>query len=344
MKPLELDSIILHARRHRLCAKVQRNLEVRCGWSVGQSVLVGLSGGVDSTALLVIASVLAARQSPQSSVGAVYVHHHLRSEADLEAEHCAKLCERLGVKFTVVDVHPRVGPSGLADDARRLRHAALDDCARRNGARWILLAHHVDDVLETLLMRIGRGAGTRGLSTIPWVRRSKPRSEICIARPLLASNRSEIEEFCRACQVTWCEDPSNAKLESARGLLRDQVVPILRARWPGIARHALGVSEAGRSGEWALREIAKLEGWNKCDIPRRLLRTRGPVLSAALLASGFRLQGLSISLRTIREVAEAACDGTTRPRTFQDEGGIIVVRARALMISAPERFQGDPAE
>ena len=327
------DSILLRARRHGICAEFEKNLQERCGWQAGEGLLIGLSGGADSTALLLLAAVLAQRDKKTFLINAVYVHHHLRAEADGEVTHCANLCEQLGIAFSAVDVHPTRGRTGLAADARRLRHAALADCAVKTNSKWILLAHHSDDVLETLLMRIGRGAGNRGLTTIPWVRRSAPKSSIQVARPLLSLSRTQIEEFCRHCEVPWCDDASNSNIKTARGLLRDQIVPTLRERWPGIAQHALHASESARSGEWALKQIALMEGWTNSEIPRKLMKSRGPELSAALLASALRQRAISISLRMIRQVVEAACDRTVRPRIFHEEGVTISLNARILSIS-----------
>ncbi len=309
-------------------------------------MLVGLSGGADSTALLVLARALAhgergAGEAPDANglpgraqVHALYVHHHLRVEADGEVDHCAKLCTRLGVPFTVADVHPTRARSGLAADARRLRHAALTSHAKAIGANWILLAHHADDQLETLLMRIGRGAGNRGLAAIPWVRRASAKSSIRIARPLLSIERSQIETFCRECDLAWCEDASNLSIKSARGLLRMRVVPALRERWPAIAEHALLASEAARSGAWALGRIAVMEGWTKPIIPRTLLRLHGPQRAAALLASALEQRSISLSLRVIRLVAQSACDRTVRPRVFQDAGYVLTLTAKDLTIAA----------
>lgn len=336
MKSAPPDSILLRARRHGLCAEFEKNLKERCGWKAGEKLLIGLSGGADSTALLLLAAVLAQRDKKTFGINAVYVHHHLRAAADHEVTHCAQLCAQLGIGFCAVDVHPTRGRSGLAADARRLRHAALADCAVKSDSGWILLAHHSDDVLETLLMRIGRGAGNRGLTTIPWVRRSAPKSSIRVARPFLSITRAQIEEFCRHCEVAWCDDASNSNINSARGLLRDQIVPTLRERWPGIAQHALHASEAARSGEWALKQIALLEGWTNSKIPRKLLKSRGPELSAALLASALRQRSISISLRMIRQVVAAACDRTVRPRIFHEEGVTISLNARVLSISIGE--------
>lgn len=336
VKSTPFDSIVLRARRHGLCAEFGRNLQERCGWRAGEKLLIGLSGGADSTALLLLAAVVVRRNKNPQEISAVYVHHHLRAEADSEVRHCAQLCVQLGIDFSAVDVHPTRGKSGLAADARRLRHAALSDCALKSESKWILFAHHSDDVLETLLMRVGRGTGNRGLSTIPWVRRTAPKSQVRIARPMLSFSRVQIEEFCRHCKVSWCDDASNSNVKSARGLLRDQIVPILRKRWPGIASHALHASESARSGEWALKQIALIEGWTNDEIPRKLLRSRGPEISASLLATALRQRSISISLRMIRQVVEAACDRTLRPRHFQEEGIVISLNARVLNISTIE--------
>lgn len=287
---------------------------------------------MDSTALLLLASAIGRRASACTSVNAVYVHHHLRPQADADVEHCAGLCERLGVPFFRVDVHPACGQGGLAVAARRVRHAALVQVAEQAGCQWILLAHQSDDVLETILMRMGRGAGPRGIAAIPWVRRATPRNPIRLARPLLSIDRSALEKLCQHCAVTWREDSSNSKLTTARGFLRDQVVPKLRGRWPMISKHALRIAEAGRSGEWALRRIAVREGWTADEVPRALLRKHGPVLSASLLASALHQRSIALSLRTIRLVAHAACDRVLRPRIFQDDGGRVTLNSRVLIV------------
>ena len=331
-----VDPILLRASRHKLCGEFAKNLALRCGYKSGEGVLIGLSGGVDSTALLLLATALAARDRRHPTLTAVYVHHHLRGEADAERSHCAALCARIGVDFDSVDVHPTRAEKGLAENARRLRLAALGAVAQRKQCQWILLAHQSDDILETLLMRIGRGAGNRGLAAIPWVRRVAPRSPTRIARPLLSVSRIDLVEFCGACGVDWCEDASNARLDSVRGFLRQQVVPALQRKWPRIAQHALRAAEAARGGSWALCEIARRDGWLENEIPRRTLRGHGAVRSAAILTAALRQRSISISPSMIRRIADAACDATLRPRQFHSGKWTITVRSAKLVISANE--------
>ncbi len=296
-------------------------------------MVIGFSGGVDSTALLLLAAVVAERESSVSGLHAVYVHHHLRAQADEDVIHCRELCTRLGVSFIATDVRPRATAGGLAAEARRLRHEALTGCAMRVGAKFIALAHQSDDVLETLLMRLGRGIAVRGLSTIPWTRRAEPTSEIAIVRPLLAESRAELVRLCTSCEVSWREDASNGLESSPRGFLRASVIPALRERWGRIASHAVDASDAARSGEWALAEIAARDGWCGDEIARTQCRERGPLVAASLLASACRARGIPLSPRTVRAVIDAACDHELRPREFSEGAVTVLLTARALRVT-----------
>lgn len=302
-------------------------------------MIVGLSGGVDSTALLVLAAVVAERESNLTGLHAVYVHHHLRTEADEDVVHCSNLCSALGVGFSVLHVHPVAAKHGLAAEARRLRHRALAGYAQQVGAKWILLAHQSDDVLETLIMRIGRGVFVRGLSAIPWRRKVSAQSDIALARPLLSVTRDELVQLCKAVGVAWREDASNANVKSARGFLRANLIDSLRSRWPRIASHAVDACDAARSGAWALSQIAVRDGWCAREIPRRQIRARGAVLASALLVSACRKRAIELSPRTIRAAVDAACGEEVHPRTFTDANATITVNARVLRMSATRSKQ-----
>ncbi len=262
------------------------------------------------------------------------MHHHLRAEADEEVAHCSNLCSALGVNFSVADVYPTAAKHGLAAEARRLRHRALVACAQQVGAKWILLAHQSDDVLETLIMRIGRGVFVRGLSAIPWRRKASPGSDITIARPLLSVTREELVQLCTEVGIAWREDASNANIKSARGFLRAEVIDSLRTRWPRIASHAVDACDAARSGAWALSQIALRDGWCELDVPREKIRARGAVLASALLVSAARERSIDLSVRTIRVAVDAACDHEVRPRTFREANATITLSARALRMIA----------
>ncbi len=328
------DSLLLKARRHSLAALVAEDLASRVGRKPGESVLVSLSGGPDSTALLVLVWAITQREDPRPGVSAVHVHHHLRASADGDVDSCRRLCARLGVPLTVVDVYPERGVGGLAARARRLRHEAVEQVAREQATPWILMGHQADDVLETILMRLGRGTRGRGLGGIPWRRAGLAWGSVRVGRPLLAQSRESLERFCRDCEVEFAVDESNRSEHSARGHLRSGVVGALAKRWPSIALHASRAADEGRCGHWALGEIAARDGWTVEVIDRSRFRDAGVTKSRALLARAMELRGLPVSAALVRGVVAAACGAETRPRQFADTGVEVEVRARAVRVRA----------
>ena len=320
-------------RRTRVCVKARTALRERCGIGGSDRVLVAFSGGVDSTALLLCAWAWNRSRNAPPLVGAVHVHHHLRAiDADADAQHCARLCAELGVPLQTVDVFPSKGRSGIAASARRLRLAALESCAVEAGAGAVLMAHHADDVLETLLMRLGRGTAHRGLALIPWSRAASSRSSVRFARPLLGCTRAQLESLCHLCAVPWREDRSNASMQSARGWLRAHVTPRLRERWPRIALHAIDAAGIARDGAWALAQIASRPPWSAARVQRSALRDVGAERAAAIMAFHPLLRESAITPRTLRAVARAACDEETRLRTFLDGFARIEVRSKEIRI------------
>lgn len=305
----------------------------RCRWTPGSAIAVACSGGVDSCVLLAACTAIARRRSSRGLVVAVHVHHHLRADADRDAEHVATLAGELGVPVVRRDVHPEPRGRGLADEARRLRHAALLDAAHEVGARHIALAHHADDRLETLLMRLGRGAGLRGLGSIPWSRAAEPGGAVRIARPMLALTRADITACAHDVGIAWREDPGNADPSTARGLLRTLVIPALRGRWPKVAQRASSACDGARAGVLAGRAWA--QGRTGGTAPQRaLLRAAGPDLASILVDSWLRAQGTHATWMQVTRIAHAGCDGVGHPRSFRAGQATVVVRARALALEA----------
>lgn len=321
-------------------AQFVRSCAGRCGRKDGESILVALSGGADSTALLLLAAALVRREKQATPIAAVHVHHHLRAEADAEVDHCQRLCERLDIPLEVIHVHPSHTKQGIAAEARDLRHAALHAVALARGLKWILLAHHSDDLLETLLMRIGRGTGQRGLGGIPWRRLARRGDRrVVLGRPLLCATRAGTEEFCKSCGVDWCTDASNSQTTYARGFLRAHVTPQLARRWPNFALHAVGAAEAARAGNWALREIARRDGWTAAEVPRELFMRHGPVVSLGIYAAAVALGPLAPSHATLKSAVNAACDTTKRPRQYRDGAVVVEVTSKLVRIRASQQVQ-----
>ena len=217
---------------------------------------VGLSGGADSTALL----LACARRWP-GQVRAIHVHHGLQAAADGFEQHCVDLCERLEVPLVVqrVDARPTPGQSP-EDAARQARYKAFEAAAQVGKAQpaiqSIALAQHADDQVETLLLALSRGAGVAGLAAMParW-----ERAELVWHRPLLEVAGADVRDWLRAQGQPWVEDPTNTDERYTRNRIRAQLLPALDAAFPAFrdtfARSASHAAQASR----LLDEIAQAD-------------------------------------------------------------------------------------
>lgn len=217
---------------------------------------VGLSGGADSTALL----LACARRWP-GQVRAIHVHHGLQAAADGFEQHCVDLCERLEVPLVVqrVDARPTPGQSP-EDAARQARYKAFEAAAQVGKAQpaiqSIALAQHADDQVEALLLALSRGAGVAGLAAMParW-----ERAGLVWHRPLLQVAGADVRDWLRAQGQPWVEDPTNTDERYTRNRIRAQLLPALDAAFPAFrdtfARSASHAAQASR----LLDEIAQAD-------------------------------------------------------------------------------------
>lgn len=238
---------------------------------------VAFSGGLDSTVLLQLLADLARREA-LPPLRAIHVHHGLQSAADAWPEHCRRVCTALGIPLEVVRVQVEAGRS-LEQAARQARYTAIE--MRLEEGEVLLTAQHRDDQAETLLFRLLRGAGVRGLAAMP-ARRRLGRG--WLMRPLLDVSRGELEAHARRLGLAWVEDPSNDSLDFSRNYLRHQVMPLLAQRWPQsvttLARTAAHMTEAQRLldelAEMDLAMMAPPAAYAWLPVPSLML---GPMLS-----------------------------------------------------------------
>src|SRR5882672_2301711 len=210
--------------------------------SPGAHVVLGLSGGMDSAALLSALAELAPEL--RFSLRALHVDHGISPNSRDWAAFCSRLCAQLGVPLQVeaVDIAPyrHLGLEGAARKARYLVFSRID-------ADLLVLAQHRDDQAETLLLRLLRGAGLRGLAAMSPLR-SLAGTRAKLVRPLLGVPRAEIEAFARERGLEWVEDESNADTVRQRNFLRHEVFPAVERQFPAarasIARAAANLGEA----------------------------------------------------------------------------------------------------
>lgn len=224
----------------------------------GESLLVGCSGGADSMALVHALKALADTRGYRVHVA--YVHHGLRPEADQEAERLAATMALWQLPFEVARVTVRPRGQGPEEAARDARYVALNELAASYGATALALGHHADDQLETVLLRLVKGAALLGLLGIPLTRKQAhgPR----IVRPLLGTSRQAIEAYLERHGIAWFEDATNQDVDVPRNRIRHQVVPHLRSLNPAMHR-TLAANLAVLADEHALLERLAAEALEK---------------------------------------------------------------------------------
>lgn len=201
------------------------------------SITVALSGGVDSVVMLHACHHLVKQSSLPIQLNAIHIHHGLSPNADEWLLFCQNLCEKLKVplQYQKVKVQAQARLS-LEEIARNARYQAIDELAsaQTSAQTIILLGQHEDDQAETLLLQLKRGAGPKGLSGM--AERFKHKAQVEYARPWINAGigKKEILDYAREHQLSWVQDESNQDSSFDRNFLRNEVMPVLKAKWPQI--------------------------------------------------------------------------------------------------------------
>ena len=333
--------------RHAFVQALETTLASSCGVGAGDRLLLAVSGGADSVAMLRAMAALATRPHWSLQLEVAHVHHHLRPEADEEAKWTGRLSAELGLPHHHRDIHPADSPGNLEAEARRLRYEALADVARACEADLIATAHHADDQLETLLMRLIRGSGLRGMAGIRprSVRRPLP----CpVIRPLLGCTHDQAVAFLSEIGQTWREDPTNRHTDRWRSRLRQDVLPVLRQLRADASIQATETAIRLQAADRALAEAAdraerhcvRRTGPHEAVIDRQAARS----LPAPLLRELIERTCADVSPadgggagrgRQFDAIAEAARDARGDRRRFEVDGRILAVVDRdALSFTA----------
>lgn len=224
-------AVIARARtavRAALTSRLEALADDTAAGGLAPRLLVGLSGGADSLALLATTCWVGTRMGLETE--AVIIDHGLQEGSAQIAERARTQAEQVGTTAHVIGVQvPSTAPGGVENAARAARHEALDRRLEERGGLALLLGHTLDDQAEQVLMGLARGAGPRALAGIP-------RSRGAILRPFLGTGRDErtalrhvdTEEVCRLHDLTWWDDPMNADQSLLRARVRHRALPLLR--------------------------------------------------------------------------------------------------------------------
>jgi len=225
----------------------ERTLREECGLARGDRILVAVSGGPDSMALLHVLSRLGPRLGLE--LFAHGVDHGLRPEAAAELDLAAARAQALGIRFDRTRVHVETG-GNLQARARRVRFEALERAAGAAGGALIATAHHADDRAETVMIRLLGGSGPRGLAVLP------PRSGSLI-RPIIRARRADILAHLARHRIDHALDPSNQDRRFLRVRVRLELMPMLEALSPRIVAHLTALADQiGDDGPPLVRDEA----------------------------------------------------------------------------------------
>ncbi|MGM0570765.1 tRNA lysidine(34) synthetase TilS [Marinobacter sp.] len=230
-------------------------------------IRVALSGGLDSMVLLHLAHRVFGRGA--CLLSAIHVNHQLQPAAKDFVSVSTAACQALGIPLEVVPV--RIGAVGnsLETAARDARYQVFAE--RLAAGDVLLMAHHGDDQMETLLFRFLRGTGIRGLGGIP---AERPLGKGRLVRPLLRVSRECLRRQALAAGICWQEDPTNEITDVDRNFLRHRVIPVLAERWPGLDQRLEATARASREAQELADMLASMHFEMLAEGPHRL-RVKG---------------------------------------------------------------------
>lgn len=269
----------------------QRLTEIQRFW-------IAYSGGLDSSVLLHLLSTN--RDQLDSDIIAIHVNHQISKNSDVWTKHCEITCEQLGIELKKITIDAS-NPEGTGPEAhaRQLRYDAIRQLIDNNDV--LLTAHHQDDLAETFILQLMRGAGPEGLAGIPLI---IPFGIGWIMRPLLGYTRKQLEDYARNNNLEWVEDESNLDLDIDRNFVRKNVMPCLEQRWPAATRTIARSARHQSDMIEILKEIAVLDFEKvRCNTNDSLNIAEFKKLSESrqknLLRYWFRLNGHSLPSNNI---------------------------------------------
>lgn len=238
--------------------------------------LIALSGGLDSTVLLHLVQKWCQGHPEAPSLSVLHVNHGLQKGADAWESHCTNMCASLGVPCSVHRIAVSKDGAGIEAAARAARYEVFEAELLKNDV--LLMAHHLDDQVETYFLRLMRGAGPAGLSGMP---RQRVLGEGLLVRPLLHLTRKALEHYAQRHKLEYVQDPSNIDTSMDRNFLRREVLPLLETRWPAYRETV----------DRATENIAQvlLQSDAAADAPDSIVSTMGDpglLLPAAVLEDG----------------------------------------------------------
>jgi tRNA(Ile)-lysidine synthase len=277
-------------------------------------LVIGLSGGLDSSCLAAAVAEAAGRAALPAglTIRAVHVDHGLQSASNAFLEHSAALCRRLGLALAILVVHVELPPGASVEAAARdVRYAALAEQLAKG--ECLLTAHHGQDQAETFLLQALRGAGSKGLASMPAIRVLGAGWQL---RPLLAVSRKELQQYAADRGISPIEDPMNRDRRFDRSFLRHEIWPQLERRWPGAGNALARAAQHSADSQHLIDELADQDlagardggGLSVTGLRRLKASRRINALRRWLASGGVTLPSTAHLTEALRQMLEARDD------------------------------------
>ena len=196
-----------------------------------QTIWIGYSGGIDSSVLL---KLLSSIPSLKHKLKAIHINHNIQKQSSLWQQHCQLFCQELKIPFEAKVIEPEIlsNSDNLEQRARKARYEVFEKIITIHDC--LLLGHHLQDQSETVLLRLFRGAGIDGLAAM---KSFSKRKHLKILRPLLNTSKSELINYAKQHKIKWIEDQSNQDSSFDRNFIRNELLPLIKTRYPSIDKN-----------------------------------------------------------------------------------------------------------
>jgi tRNA(Ile)-lysidine synthase len=311
----------------------------------GETIVVAVSGGADSTALLLAIEELKNYDKLYTNICVAHLDHRLRQSSAKDAKWVSELAVRLGFRSVIgrskVAENARANSDNLEQAAREARYAFLERTAKKVSANYVLTAHTMDDQAETVLLRLMRGSGGYGLGGMEALRPLAKNSSVKLARPILWARRIDTEDYCRLRKAEFLSDEMNDDQTFARVRVRKQLLPLMQSFnnrvVEALSRTAAQLREDGAvlfndSGALLQRAVVSTQE-NETDTPAldvKVLANAPPALRRRALREWLaKARGSARRLEMVHLLAvEKLLEGDAGGRVVELPGGGRVKRRR----------------
>ena len=308
-----------------------------------ESFLLAVSGGVDSMVLLE-SFFLLRKKIETLNFSVVHIHHHLRKESDEEEEMVRNFCSERNIPLEVFHWEQGVAQTvGIEEKARKFRYQKLEESMNKHKASYVVVAHHADDQVETVLMKLTRGSTLEGIAGMKPIRSF---GNGYLIRPFLTVDKEELYKYARIHQIPYREDPSNRSLEYTRNRFRQEIIPVLKQENPKFNQKIQEFTKTlqeqqelilNLAYQWMEQELVELSvgwSWNQ----KTFVKQPVGMQKVILVELSKKLGGL-LSTKNVSDIQTAIASDTSQLSLNLPKGWIFQKRYHQLLIIKEEHIE-----